>query len=278
MRASAMRSRLPPRLTSGLPNATRSLARTHASSSASSARPISRMQWWMRPGPRRAWAIANAWPGPPMMALAGRRTSLKDDFAVAAGRVVKAHRREHPLDRHARRVQRDEHHRVLVVAVGVRVGEAHEDEHLAVGVTDAGAPPLAAVEHHLVAVERAVACMLVASEEATSGSVMQKAERISRPAAARASAALRVGAEVQQHLHVAGVGGVAVADLGGDQRAAHALGQGGVLDVREAGADGLAAARRPGAGTGSTTPRLASHRLELLDHGRDRRPRVSACQ
>jgi hypothetical protein len=36
------------------------------------------MQWCTRPGPKRAWAIAKACPGPPMIALAGRRTSLKD--------------------------------------------------------------------------------------------------------------------------------------------------------------------------------------------------------
>jgi hypothetical protein len=43
--------------------------------------------------------------------------------------------------------------------------------------------------------------------------------------------ALLGGAEVQQHLHVAGVGGVAVEALAGDQRAAHALSEGRVLDV-----------------------------------------------
>jgi hypothetical protein len=85
IRASAIRSRLPPRLASGLPNATRSVARRQASSSASSARPISRMQWCTLPGPRRAWAIANAWPGPPTIVLVGRRTSAKETSPCPPG-------------------------------------------------------------------------------------------------------------------------------------------------------------------------------------------------
>ena len=77
-------------------------------------------------------------------------------------------------------VARDEHHRVAGVPVGVGVGETHEDEDLAVRVADAGGEPLATVDDDLVAVDDcAVAAMLVASEEATSGSVMQKALRIS---------------------------------------------------------------------------------------------------
>ncbi len=76
------------------------------------------------------------------------------DLAVPAGGVVEAHRGEHPLDLHPRGVERDEHHRMLVVAVGGGVGEPHEDRHLAVGMSDAGAPPLAPVEHHFFAVER----------------------------------------------------------------------------------------------------------------------------
>ena len=43
---------------SGPPKASRSIARVHMSSSARSAAPMARMQWWMRPGPRRAWAMA----------------------------------------------------------------------------------------------------------------------------------------------------------------------------------------------------------------------------
>ncbi len=81
----------------------------------------------------------------------------------------------------------------------------------------------------------AVACMLVASEEATPGSVMQKAERISPSSSGVEPALALLGrAEVQEHLHVARVRRVAVEDLARDQRAAHALGERRVLDVRKA--------------------------------------------
>ncbi len=75
------------------------------------------------------------------------------------------------------------------------------------------------------------------------------------------------GAEAQQHLHVAGVRGVAVAHLGGDQRAAHALGQRGVLDVGEPRA--LDAAADLGAAGQEEVPEAlrARLRLQLLDGG-----------
>ena len=85
MRASASLSRLPPRLTMGLPNATRLDARRHARSSAISARPISRMQWWTRPGPSRPWAISAARPGPAMMFDTGTRTPSRETSPWPSG-------------------------------------------------------------------------------------------------------------------------------------------------------------------------------------------------
>ena len=85
IRASAMRSRLPPRLASGLPNAVRSRPRRQASSSASSASPISRMQWCTRPGPSRPWAIAKPSPGPEMTLASGTRTSVNDTSPWPSG-------------------------------------------------------------------------------------------------------------------------------------------------------------------------------------------------
>ena len=153
IRARASRSRLPPRLAIGLPKATRLVERSQASSSDFSASPMRRMQWCTRPGPRRPWAISKARPGPARIALAGRRTSLQGDLAVAERLVVLAERGEHPLDLDAGGLERHDDHRVLAVAVGAGVGEAHEDADLAVGVAGAGRPPLAAVEHDVVAVE-----------------------------------------------------------------------------------------------------------------------------
>ena len=74
-------------------------------------------------------------------------------LAVAERLVRDAHRGEHPLDLDARGVGRDEHHRVPVVPVGVGVCEPHEDDDLAVAVADAGGPPLAPVDDHLVPVD-----------------------------------------------------------------------------------------------------------------------------
>ena len=74
--------------------------------------------------------------------------------------------------------------------------------------------------------------MFVASEDATSGSVIVNAERI-RPSSSGSShsRALLLGAVAQQHLHVAGVGRVAVEDQRRDRRAPHLLGERRVVDV-----------------------------------------------
>ena len=74
--------------------------------------------------------------------------------------------------------------------------------------------------------------MLVASEEATPGSVIANAERI-RPSSSGSSHSrlLRLAAVAQQHLHVAGVGGVAVEDQRRDARPAGELGDRRVVDV-----------------------------------------------
>ena len=57
------------------PNASRWWARSHISSNARSAEPIARMQWWMRPGPSRAWAIVKPSPRGPSRFSSGTRTS-----------------------------------------------------------------------------------------------------------------------------------------------------------------------------------------------------------
>jgi hypothetical protein len=76
MRDSAIHSWITPCRESSLPNATRLTARVHMASSARSAMPIARMQWWIRPGPSRAWAMRNPLPSTPMRFDAGTRTSV----------------------------------------------------------------------------------------------------------------------------------------------------------------------------------------------------------
>ena len=58
MRACAMRSRVTPCSARVRPKATRCVARLHIFSSARSAWQMERMQWWIRPGPRRPCAIS----------------------------------------------------------------------------------------------------------------------------------------------------------------------------------------------------------------------------
>ena len=59
------------------PKVSREIARLHMSSSARSAAPMVRMQWWMRPGPRRAWLIMKPSPSLAIMFETGTRTFSK---------------------------------------------------------------------------------------------------------------------------------------------------------------------------------------------------------
>ncbi len=59
------------------PKAWRSLLRAIISSRARSAMPIARMQWWIRPGPSRAWAIIAPSPSPAIRLPLGTRTPSK---------------------------------------------------------------------------------------------------------------------------------------------------------------------------------------------------------
>ena len=77
MRDSAIQSWTTPCWAMGLPNAVRLSVLRHMSSTARSAMPISRMQWWMRPGPSRAWAMAKPPPSSPIRLSTGTRTSSK---------------------------------------------------------------------------------------------------------------------------------------------------------------------------------------------------------
>mmetsp|Transcript_16871 Transcript_16871/g.32936 ORF Transcript_16871/g.32936 Transcript_16871/m.32936 type:complete len:276 (-) Transcript_16871:161-988(-) len=77
MRALAIALSIVSFLSSVLPNAVRCLIRWTIACNAVSACPIERIQWWMRPGPSRPWAISNPLPSPSSMFDTGTRTSLK---------------------------------------------------------------------------------------------------------------------------------------------------------------------------------------------------------
>ena len=96
MRALAITSVFLPRRASGLPNASRLRPRRTISSRARSAAPIERMQWWMRPGPRRTWEISKPRPSPSRMFVARHAHVGEAQVHVAVRRVVLAehvHRR-----------------------------------------------------------------------------------------------------------------------------------------------------------------------------------------
>ncbi len=92
MRQSAIHSWITPCSASVLPNATRPRTRRHISSSARSAMPMQRMQWWMRPGPSRAWAMANPPPSSPSRLRHRHTDVLEEQLAVALAVLVAEHR------------------------------------------------------------------------------------------------------------------------------------------------------------------------------------------
>ena len=73
IRDSAIQSWISPFWATREPNVERLIARLIISSRARSATPIVRMQWWIRPGPRRACEIANPPPSSPSRWSAGTR-------------------------------------------------------------------------------------------------------------------------------------------------------------------------------------------------------------
>jgi hypothetical protein len=169
--------------------------------------------------------------------VAGRHAHvLEHHLGVAVRRVVEAEHRQHAHDLHARRVERHQDLRLLRMTGRLGVGLAHDDGDLAARVADAGRPPLAAVDDVVVAVARIEVSMLVASDEATAGSVIRKAERISPFISGFSQRAFCSSCRNVQHFHVAGVGRRAVEDLDAEADAAHLLGADRVFEVGQAGA------------------------------------------
>ena len=96
-------------------------SRRTISASASSAAPMVRMQWWMRPGPRRPCAISNPRPSPSSRLVGGHAHVLELDLHVAVRRVVIAVDGQRALDRDAGRVHRHQDHRLLAGACALSV-------------------------------------------------------------------------------------------------------------------------------------------------------------
>ena len=77
-------------------------------SSAASAAPMVRMQWWMRPGPQTALRDFEAAPFAEQQIFRRHAHVLELDFHVPVRRVVIAEHRERTLDRDALRIERHE--------------------------------------------------------------------------------------------------------------------------------------------------------------------------
>src|SRR5690606_28727851 len=168
----------------------------------------------------------------------GQAHVVELDFAVAVGFVVHAHGLEHAHGFYAGGIFRHEHHRVLGVAVGVGVGETHEDDDFAVRVADAGAPPFAAVEHDFVALDFGGGFHVggVGGRHARFGHAEGGAD-LAGEQWGEPLLFLFFAAVVVEHFHVAGVGRVAVEDFRGDGGLAGDFGNGGVVGNGQAGAE-----------------------------------------
>ena len=142
--------------------------------------PISRMQWWIRPGPSRAWAIAKPSPSPAIRLAAGTRTP--ENSISAWPPWVES---EKPNTRMLR----------LTLTPGVSFGTQIIDCWrcrsalglvLPITISSLQRGSIAPEDHHLRPLitysspSRTIeVAMFDASEEATSGSVMQNVDRIS---------------------------------------------------------------------------------------------------
>src|SRR6185437_10519522 len=152
----------------------------------------------------------------------GHPDVAEHNLGVAAVLVVVVAEDLHAADdRHAGGVARHQDHRLLAVTAGGRVGLAHHDEDLRLRVQRPGDPPLVAVDDVLVAVAhdaggdvggvRGRHLGLGHRERGADLAVEQRPQ----PALL-----LLGGAELDEHLHVAGVRGRAVQRGGRQQQAA----------------------------------------------------------
>ena len=176
------------------------------------------------------------------------------------------HDRHVAHDGETRRVQRHDDHRMALVAgrIGALVADPHDDGELAVGMQRAGGEPLAAVDHVLIA--------LAADGGADIGGIGRchiglghreaGADTAVEQGLQPALVLLGRGKQVQQ-LGVAGIGRIAVENLGRPVDPADDLGQRAVLHIAHAGA-GLIVTQAGQEKVPQTG--LARQLLERLDH------------
>ncbi len=168
----------------------------------------------------------------------GGDTDVRErQFAVAVGTVVVAVDGEEAFELDAGGVEGDEDHGLLLVAGGGGVGFPHEDDDFAVGFAGAGGPPFAAVEDVMVAVAFDGGSDVggVGGGDVGFGHAEDGAD-FAIEEGGKPLGLLGGGSVAMEDFHVAGIGGVAVEDFGGEGDAAHDFAQGGVFEIRQAGA------------------------------------------
>ncbi|VXB60568.1 hypothetical protein PSEUDO8BK_30768 [Pseudomonas sp. 8BK] len=156
-------------------------------------------------------------------------------FGMAVWRVVVAKYRQRAQHFHPRRVHRHQNHRMLSMARAIRVGQAHENHDLAAWIAGTGCPPLAAVDHPLIALAYGAGlhiggiggrhAWLGHGEGGTNGAVQQRLEPL---------LFLRFVGVAHQYFHIAGVRRGTVEWLSTDQRAAHDFRQRRIFGVGQA--------------------------------------------
>ena len=190
-------------------------------------------------GPQAALGDLEAAALPQDEVVGGHPHAVEVHDAVAVGGVVEAKQGQHALHPQARGVAGHQDHRLLEVGGGGGVGAAHDDEHPAARIADARGPPLGAVDDVVVAVALDAGLDVggVAGGHVGLGHGEGRAD-IAIQQGNQPLGLLGRRAVAGQDLHVAGVGGRAVEDLGGPHDAAGDLAEGGVLLVGEASAVG----------------------------------------
>mmetsp|Transcript_1306 Transcript_1306/g.2603 ORF Transcript_1306/g.2603 Transcript_1306/m.2603 type:complete len:280 (-) Transcript_1306:1813-2652(-) len=188
----------------------------------------------MMDAPRPETALGNLEPAPfAKQHVAGRHAHIvEDELGMAVGRIVRAenlHRTDHF---HARRVHWHKDHALLLVLLGLEVTFPHDDQYLATRIGGAGGPPLAPVDHVVVSVaqDRGLHVGRIRRGHVRLGHAEGGADFSGQQRLQPFGLLLR-GAVLDEHLHVAGVGRVAIEYFRPDDRAAHDLGQGRVIEV-----------------------------------------------
>jgi hypothetical protein len=142
------------------------------------------------------------------------------------------------IDRDARRVERQEDLRLLLMARrDFRIGLAHQDRDLAARIASARRPPLAAVDHVMIAIALDAGFdvgrvggghrRLGHQEGGADFAVHQRLQPL---------LLLLLGAVAHEHFHVAGIGRRAIEHFGRPGDAAHLLPQQRVFEIGQAGA------------------------------------------